>query len=172
MKPLSILFVCAGNTCRSPLAAAVAHRRFADHGIEVASAGLQAVAGLPASEKSLLVGATLGLDLERHRSRPLTPELAARVEWIIAMTRQQVEELRRRFPVGGPRLGLLGLPGIDLARDPAQTAGEEIEDPYGQPLSVYHEMADRIVRLVTAWEAHLTSGRAEAGTESEEGGAG
>ncbi|MHB8080197.1 MAG: arsenate reductase/protein-tyrosine-phosphatase family protein [Candidatus Krumholzibacteriia bacterium] len=152
-KSLQVLFLCAGNTCRSPLVEGLARRRYGGSGTRFASAGLHAAVGQPASEGSLLMAAELGIDLAGHRSRPLTAELLAGADWVIAMTRGQVAQVRFRFPDYAGRLGLLGLPGVDLAAVPDAADGEEVADPYGGALADYHRMTDQVVRLLEGWRA-------------------
>ena len=84
---MKLLFVCTGNTCRSPLAEAIARRIAAERslGVEAGSAGTSAWEGSPASDVSLLVGIERGLDLNAHRSRKLTRELVEGSDLIIAM---------------------------------------------------------------------------------------
>jgi protein-tyrosine-phosphatase len=84
-----LLFVCTGNTCRSPLAEALARRGATDRGwdhFEVASAGVAASPGLAASDGSLRAAERHGLDLTAHRSRALTPEMAAWADLILVMS--------------------------------------------------------------------------------------
>jgi protein-tyrosine-phosphatase len=75
---MKILFVCTGNTCRSPLAAAIARRIANERGLGesvIESAGTSAWDGQPASDGALLVGLERQLDLNEHRSRTITPAL-------------------------------------------------------------------------------------------------
>jgi protein-tyrosine-phosphatase len=142
VKSLKVLFLCVGNTCRSPLVE-----------VQFTSAGLHAAAGQPASDGSLLMAAELGFDLSGHRSRPLSAELLAEAAWVVAMTRDQVAQVRVRFPHYHGWLGLLGLPGVDLMAAADVAGGEEVADPYGEPLADYHRMTDQVARLLEGWRA-------------------
>ena len=83
-----ILFVCSGNTCRSPLAEVIARQVLAprlDFEVSIGSAGTSAFAGSSASEHSVDVAREHGLDLADHRSRPLTPALVREADLIVTM---------------------------------------------------------------------------------------
>jgi protein-tyrosine-phosphatase len=93
---VSVLFVCTGNTCRSPFAEAVArHEGHAD----VESAGLSAYAGDRPPEDAIVVARELGYDLSSHRARPLTEELLERADVVVGMTAAHVAAVG-----GGARL--------------------------------------------------------------------
>lgn len=76
---MRVLFVCAGNTCRSPFAAGLAQRLAAERGLDVEfeSAGEIALDGAGSPADAVAAARAYGVDLARHRSRRLTPELEA-----------------------------------------------------------------------------------------------
>ena len=141
-----VLFVCAGNTDRSPLAAALFRRRMAErlscdenalesHGYVVRSAGLEAVEGKPASPSALRIakdwpGGALALD--DHRSRRLTEDLLEQSSHVYCMERTQLEEILAFFPSRNRDVRLL---------DPE---GNDIEDPAGRSLLAYKRLAGRL----------------------------
>ena len=93
---MRLLFVCTGNTCRSPLAEAIARKVAVERGlsdVEVASAGTSAWDGAPASDGALLVGIERGMDLSQHRARQITPELIDDSDIIFAMGPHHLERI-------------------------------------------------------------------------------
>ncbi len=136
---MRILFVCTGNTCRSPLAEAIVKRMVSDAGrpdIEVESAGVQASSGSPASDEALLVGLERNLDISAHRSRPLTPEILDQSDLILAMSPSHVSHVKRMRPDANVHLvtAFASMPGEARA----------IQDPFGGDLSVYRRTADEL----------------------------
>src|SRR5688500_7832403 len=85
--------VCTGNTCRSPMAAALLGRRLDEAGVKaaVSSAGLL-FDGKPATDDGVAVMAGRGFDTAAHRSRKLRPELVAGADIVIGMAREHVRE--------------------------------------------------------------------------------
>jgi protein-tyrosine phosphatase len=138
-----IVFVCTGNTCRSPLAEALCKKRLADRlgcspeelparGFFVLSAGLAAMMGGEAAPEAVEVARGYGADLNGHRSRPLTAELAAQADHLVAMTAGHVQALQAHFP-------RLGAPPRLLS-----PAGEDLPDPIGCDRPVYEECGRQI----------------------------
>src|SRR5262249_12973503 len=116
-----ILFVCTGNTCRSPLAEGLSKKLLADRlggaveelrarGYWVLSAGVAAYGGGPATAESVEVATELGADLGAHRSRPINPQLLAAADDVIAMTRAHADALAARYAGVGPTVRLLADP--------------------------------------------------------------
>ncbi len=146
---LRLAFVCTGNTCRSPIAELLARmllrerlgvrdrgRLDLEHfGFEVASMGVLAASGAPASPGAVEVLAQRGLDLAPHRSRPAVPEVLARFDRIYGLTRNHIEALLGMLPPGRhPPLELLDPLGRDIAdplgggQDDYRHCVEEIEE--------------------------------------------
>lgn len=149
----SVLFVCTGNTCRSPLAEVLCKRLLADRlgctpndlparGFFVTSAGVMAYPGEVASEGAVTAAAELGADLSAHRSRPVTPELLANATDVLAMTGGHLAVLAYRFPNVGP-------PPLPLADR------HDIPDPIGGELEEYRACAQAIAaqldQFITRW---------------------
>ncbi len=132
-----ILFVCTGNSCRSPMAEALFRARSGpDFGWTAASAGVSAWPGMPASAEAVEALRELGIDHRDHRSRPVDPGEVARAELIVAMTEGHRRELVRRFPEASDRIVTLTSFGSGPARD--------IGDPVGLSLDAYRRCRDLI----------------------------
>lgn len=130
----NLLFVCTGNTCRSPMAAAIAEDQVERRGwlhVSVQSAGVSAGAGSPAAAAAIEVAAENDVDLSAHRSRPLTAEL---VEWADAIVAMSEWHADRVVELGGGAKVSLATDFVDEG-DPA--AG--IPDPIGMDAAVYRE---------------------------------
>src|SRR5690606_38943413 len=105
---MHLLFICTGNTCRSPMAEAIARALASERGLDdvtVGSAGVSAVEGSAASDGATLVALERGLDLSLHRARPLTRELLEEADVVLAMGPPHAE--RAHFLGAAPKTFLL-----------------------------------------------------------------
>lgn len=141
--PRTILFVCAGNTCRSPMAEAIA-QYWIDRDILpqdtrylAVSAGVSAAGDAPVTPETLAVLESLGIDHD-GRSKPLTAEMIRNAKVVLCMTRRQAEAARL----------LVADEPEHVAKIHVLDPDEEVEDPIGQGQNAYDALAKRFMELI------------------------
>lgn len=146
----TILFVCTGNTCRSPMAEAL-FNMMAPKGTmwRAASAGLAAQYGHPASPEVLHVLAEVDAALTNHCSRCVTDAMLRDAYAVIAMTPPQAEQLARRSPSVQDRLFLL------RAFDPDAPQAAAVDDPFCGTLDDYRRCRDIIRKALPGLITYL-----------------
>jgi protein arginine phosphatase len=163
---MHLIFVCTGNTCRSPLAEA-AWRRFGAPLLEekttASSAGLSASPGAPIATHSAAIAREWGEDISRHRARRVSPEMAREADYFVAMTAQHAQALRQRFNNAKVlQLGEFDNEKNDAALTQLQKlfgeAPGDILDPVGGSLEAYQECAAHIRRAVEGLAQALREG--------------
>lgn len=141
-----ITFVCTGNICRSPMAErllrhALAAENGALKGYETSSCGVAAYAGEPASANSVRALQPVGIDLNDHRSRPLSQELLDESLVVFGMTGSHLRAIRSQFDRLPPHLYL-------MREFVSEGASKEIPDPYGCGLDDYEECRDAMIEAM------------------------
>ena len=133
-----IVFICTGNTCRSPMAEGFFRALGGEEktGLTATSAGLYTENGLPASANAVAAAGERGADLSAHRSRQLTAETAEHAKYLVCMTGAQYDNLCAAFPDCADKIFTL-LP-------------EDISDPFGGGLATYRRSAAEIDKGVQA----------------------
>jgi tRNA threonylcarbamoyl adenosine modification protein (Sua5/YciO/YrdC/YwlC family) len=145
-----IVFVCTGNTCRSPMAEALMRQRIAnrlkcsvdeleDRNVMIMSAGIAAMSGSRASHESVQVMQERGLDLNSHESQPLSERLVRFADLILTMTRGHRETIVAEWPDAAARTKLVCRDNVDVS------------DPIGGPIDRYRRCAEQIDAQLEAW---------------------
>jgi protein arginine phosphatase len=136
---MHILFICTGNTCRSPMAEGyfchlISQSKRKD--ITVASAGTYAGEGEPPSQNSVKAIKTIGIDIADYRSSPLTTELLKAADLIVAMT------MSHKMHVG--QMSIDALKKTKLLGEYSDL-GKDMDDPFGGGSGVYSNCLDSMI---------------------------
>jgi len=146
MWAVQFLFVCTGNSCRSPMAEGMFRKYLAEKleckvdqldemGYKVVSAGVIGLSGMPASPEAIAACAAKGISIKAHKSRALSPQLVEESDFIYGMGQTHCQRIVAFGPEAARKCGLLAM-------------NQEIADPIGQSQQVYNSCADLIERAV------------------------
>ncbi len=139
---MNILFVCAGNTCRSPMAEAMLEKKVAERGITglyCASAGTHVWPGDKAARDTVAEMKSRGIDIQGRDAQQLNDELAGRADVILTMTEGVSQAVLVLFPEAEGKVFTLG----EYVGEPG-----DVDDPYGCDETVYHATANQIDGLL------------------------
>jgi glycine hydroxymethyltransferase len=142
----TILFICTGNVCRSPMAEALFRHATNGRGeFRVLSAGLGAMDGQPPTPHSVAAMRELGVDISSQRSRALTTGLLQQADYIFGMTRSHVDTIGLLYPAAAEKTFLLR--EFDESLDPFE---KDISDPIGSSYEVYVNCRKQIERGIAS----------------------
>jgi protein-tyrosine phosphatase len=152
-KPRYVICVCTANICRSPIAEALLRHALSAQpeplkSLVVVSAGVSAWPGVPISAFSQMVLKKVGLDMSRHQSRELRPELASNAVLILCMTESHRRAIRMDFPN-------LKAPVLLMRELMPDGVSKEVPDPYGSDLKTYEDTRDAIMEAIPSVVEHL-----------------
>jgi len=140
----SILVVCTGNICRSPMGEGVLRYKLEDAGlshIHVDSAGTSGWDRQSPTSEAIEVCSEIGVDISSQRSAPISKQMIQASDLIVAMEKYHLREMIKSCDAPDEKLFLLG-------EFDAQNPGLEIQDPYGMPLSYYRNILQIIYHCV------------------------
>ena len=142
----SVLVLCIGNICRSPLAESYLRQELQRKGstIEVSSAGLEPLHDHPAHDNSVAIANKEGFSVANHRARRVTQKLIQESELILVMTQNQLKEVHQRFPEARGKVFLVqNKPPMDIA------------DPYQKQTQAYADAWELIQKGIDDWAGVL-----------------
>jgi protein-tyrosine phosphatase len=151
LKPRSVLFVCKGNICRSPFAEHLASK-FREEGripqMKFGSAGLEVSNAVPPPNEAVRAAERYGVQLENHRSRPLSLKMVESYDMVVGMEEWHRTALASSFAGYQNKLFLLACLASDQSRKESGYTAFNIRDPYGGPPRAFEECFERIERCI------------------------
>ncbi len=131
----SVLVVCTGNSCRSPMAAGILSRLVAGLPVFVYSAGTDAPVGASPTQPAVVVAREHGADISRHRAQQLSGALVQAADLVLVMDKYHQMRVTQLLPEAATRTRLLL----------SYVGGDEVEDPIGQSLEFYRRTAAKML---------------------------
>ena len=141
MSDKNVLFVCTGNTCRSPMAEALLRKAVGViPGIKISSAGVGAMPGQSASRDTISILEAKKAPLQDFQSRQVDEHLLSSSDLVIAMTKSHAAIVREYFPERADSVSLL----CDFIDEDEGLVGADVPDPIGMGIEAYQEVAEVI----------------------------
>ena len=152
-----ILFVCTGNTCRSPMAAAVLQACIEKDGrqaeVQAESAGLTAMEGDGTAENAVLAAKAQGMELSRHRARRLTASMVQQAALVLTMTAKHKAAILSAMPEASGK--------VFVFTEYADFSGD-ITDPFGGDFARYTQCLQDMQRCMAGiWQKFCRYGNAD-----------
>jgi low molecular weight protein-tyrosine phosphatase len=141
----SILVVCVGNVCRSPVAEFLFRRELGERDIHVSSAGLGALVGRPIDQHAAELLKDEGIDASEHRARQLEPSMLREADLVLAMERRHLNSVVKLAPEASGKVFLFD----------KWHAGSDVPDPFRRSRSVFEQVHASIERGVGSWLRYL-----------------
>ena len=141
MSDKNVLFVCTGNTCRSPMAEALLRKAVGGiPGIKISSAGVGAMPGQSVSRETISILEAKKASLQDFQSRQVDEHLLSSSDLVIAMTKSHAAIVREYFPERADSVSLL----CDFIDEDEGLVGADVPDPIGMGIEAYQEVAEVI----------------------------
>lgn len=144
MKYKSILFICTGNACRSPMAEGILKQLVKNRDVVVRSAGIHAIEGFPPSENSVAIMKENGMDISQHKARSITKKILKESDLVLAMAPEHVDYIRTFYPKYFDKVYLLK----KFGRENGYVEDKTVHDPIGGDESIYRECYDILINEV------------------------
>jgi len=151
----SILVLCEGNICRSPMAQGLLAAALP--GVQVQSAGLGALVGMPADETAVRLMQERGIDITGHRAQQVNRVLCTQADLVLVMNTEQRERLENLFPQVRGRMFRIGEHKKRDIPDPYRQGEQAFRDALALIDDGAREWLRRIQRLLNAPGRHATS---------------
>lgn len=150
-----LVFICTGNTCRSPMAKGIMDKLLREKSpslrdqIEIETAGLMAFEGAPASDGAISVMAEVGVDLSLHEAQKVSQEMLDSADWVLTMTKGHRECLYGQYDQQREIYTLYEYVGEE----------KDVVDPFGGEVEIYRECRDElegvIIRIIDMIKAEI-----------------
>ncbi|ORE87260.1 Low molecular weight protein-tyrosine-phosphatase wzb [Oceanococcus atlanticus] len=137
----SLLVVCTGNICRSPMGEFLLRDRWRKSGARVASAGVGAMLGWPADDDAIAVMDDYGIDMRAHQAQQIKPELLKAYDLVLVMEKHHEDWINQRFPTTRGRVHLMS----------KWQARDGVPDPYRRGRAAFEACYAQLDECVDQW---------------------